>query len=80
MIFNEFACDLLIACTGNILDRFSIDEGKFLTSFETGIENVNRICHNPKLDLVIAVGDNGASEIWDYQNLKKLGSKKLLNG
>lgn len=75
MIYNQHACDLLVACSGNELYRISLDEGKFVNPFKTEIPNINKIGYNPKLDLILAAGDNGITEIWDQQNLKMIGQK-----
>ena len=80
LIFNQFTCDLLISASSNDIFRLSLDEGKFLQSFSTKIENVNKLQHNKSLDLLLAAGDKGVVEFWDYQNLKKTGLKVLNDG
>lgn len=80
LIYNPHACGLLVACTGNELFRISLDEGKFLNPFVTSIPNINKVAHNKRLDIILVAGDQGITEVWDNQNLKKIASKRLLKG
>ena len=80
MIYNEHSCDLILGGTGNDIYRLSLEEGKFLNSFSTDVPNINKMAYNSQLDLLLAGGDNGLVEIWDYQNLKRIGTKTLNNG
>ena len=80
IIYNQHACDLIVGCSGNEVYRMSLDEGKFLNPFVTDIPNVNKVLYNPSLDLVLVGGENGLVETWDYQNLRRLGTKRLNGG
>ena len=65
MIFNPFTADLIISASGNEIYRLSLEEGRFLQSWEGQISNVQGLDFNPELNIVICGGNNGIIEVWD---------------
>ena len=76
MMFNEY--DFLDRFAAASKSGFKAVEFLFPYDYEPTVLKEKLIDSN--LDLALAGGDNGLVEIWDYQNLKKLGTKRLNNG
>jgi ribosome biogenesis protein ENP2 len=67
MIYNPFTCDLMICGGSKEIFRLSLDEGKFYSSLEASIDEINVLEFNKHLNLLISGGDNGVVDIWDYR-------------
>lgn len=67
MIYNPFTCDLAICGGSKDIYRLSLDEGKFYSSLEASVDQINVLEFNKHLNLLISGGDEGIIDIWDYR-------------
>eukprot|EP00330_Aristerostoma_sp_ATCC50986_P000683 CAMPEP_0114583810 /NCGR_PEP_ID=MMETSP0125-20121206/7500_1 /TAXON_ID=485358 ORGANISM="Aristerostoma sp., Strain ATCC 50986" /NCGR_SAMPLE_ID=MMETSP0125 /ASSEMBLY_ACC=CAM_ASM_000245 /LENGTH=297 /DNA_ID=CAMNT_0001777553 /DNA_START=367 /DNA_END=1260 /DNA_ORIENTATION=+ len=72
MVFNPHTSDILICGSSEDIWRMSLDEGKFLTPFQSDASEVNAIDYNPYLNIAMTAGNDGILETWDYRERKKV--------
>ena len=68
MIYNKYQAELLTCGSGNEIYRLNLNEGSFMKQYETGINGINCIRHNPFLNILGACGEDGKLEIWDINS------------
>ena len=71
MVYNPFSCDLNIGSNCGSIYRISLEEGKFLNSFETMAKGNNSLHYNPYLNILLTGGDEGIVGLWDYRSRQK---------
>ena len=57
--------ELLIGCSGNEVYRMSLEEGRFLNPYSTGLNDVTSLVTSDDHYLVSIGGSNGIVECWD---------------
>jgi len=67
MVYNPYTCDLNISSNSSSIFRLSLDEGKFLNSFETSAKGNNCLDYSKYLNLLFSGGEEGIFGIWDYR-------------
>ena len=65
--FNRYTSDLFIGCSSSELYRLNLEEGKFLSNFETNAKGITTIHHNSQLDLLITGSEDGLVNFFDYR-------------
>ena len=72
--YDKIYCDLFSCGTGNEIYRLNLNQGQFLSSFETHSENVNCLGYNQPLELLSCGCENGICEIFDLRMKKNVFS------
>ena len=57
--------ELLVGCSGNEVYRMSLEEGRFLNPYSTGLNDVTSLVTSDDHYLVSIGGSNGIVECWD---------------
>jgi ribosome biogenesis protein ENP2 len=65
LLYNPQSCDLYCACSGSEVYRMNLEEGRFLTGFETQCPAVNKVKANRAFNMVGLAGSDGRLECWD---------------
>ena len=72
MIYDKYSCDVLTVGTCSQVMRLNLEDGKFLTSFESTLASVSSIRMNP-LHRLLALG-SGDSAVVEYMDARSRGS------
>jgi ribosome biogenesis protein ENP2 len=56
LTYNPFTCDLVISASSNDIYRLNLEEGKFMSPFVSGSENVNCLEYNNYLNILLSGG------------------------
>ena len=65
MVLTIKFSELLIGCSGNEVYRMSLEEGRFLNPYSTGLNDVTSLVTSDDHYLVSIGGSNGIVECWD---------------
>lgn len=71
MVFNPYTCDLNISSNSPSIYRISLEEGKFLNSFETVAKGNNCSYYSKNLNLLLSGGEEGIAGLWDYRTRQR---------
>lgn len=72
LCYHPYTCDLFVSASSNEIYRMSLDEGKFLSPFESDAAGVNVVRYNSYLNLLHSGGEDGIIETWDYRERNKI--------
>lgn len=72
MVYNPFTCDLNVASNSNSIYRISLDEGKFINSFEGLAKGNNCMDYSKYLNVLFTGGEEGIMGIWDYRTRERI--------
>eukprot|EP00163_Fabomonas_tropica_P008529 TRINITY_DN18265_c0_g1_i1.p1 TRINITY_DN18265_c0_g1~~TRINITY_DN18265_c0_g1_i1.p1 ORF type:complete len:676 (-),score=182.89 TRINITY_DN18265_c0_g1_i1:108-2135(-) len=73
MTYHNGNCDLYMCGTGNEIYRLNLDQGRFLSPFESSQEDLNCIGLSPAHYLLATGGSSGIVECWDPRVRKRVG-------
>lgn len=77
LAFDSDSCDLFAVGSSSQAFRLNLEQGRFLTSFETAMPAINTVDVNPVHSLVALGGEGGIVEAWDGRDRRKCGSIAL---
>jgi len=72
LCYHPHTCDLFVGASSSEIYRMSLDEGKFLSPFESDSPGINVVRYNPYLNLLHSGGEEGIIESWDYRERTKI--------
>ena len=67
LAYDPFSCDLVVAASGPEIYRLNLEEGVFVSPFLSSNESVHSVSFSPSLEVLLAGGDKGVVEVFDYR-------------
>lgn len=67
MDYAPFSCDLFIAGNASEVYRLNLEEGVFMAPFTSSNSTLEGLFYSPYLDILLAGGEQGIMEIFDYR-------------
>jgi len=80
MCYNDFNCDLMLAGAGKEIYRFNLEQGQFLKSYETTLQEVKSCEVSPLHHLLMCGGNNGIIECWDPRSRHRVTMMNIETG
>lgn len=80
MVYNNFTCDLQISNSTEEIFRLNLEEGRFMSTFHCKSPGIDSMVFNQKLNVLLAGGENGFQNIFDYRVRENVGQIQLLKG
>ncbi|GBG33323.1 Nucleolar protein 10 [Hondaea fermentalgiana] len=74
MAYDPAACELFLGGTGSSLYRIDLEQGHFLSPFETSHEGINSLAFCEPLQLLACAGEDGVVSCWDTRDRKQVGA------
>lgn len=73
LALDPCSCDLFFVGASPDVYRFNLEQGRFLSSFETEASSVNKCCVNPAHQLFVCGTEEGKIEAWDRRCRARIG-------
>lgn len=67
MDYNPFTCDLFVSASDQDIYRLNLEEGRFMSSFKSSSEGVNKLLFHSGLELLFAGSQSGKLDVFDYR-------------
>lgn len=73
MAYDPSGCELFLAGTGDQIYRIDLEQGHFLTPYESTHGGINSMAFCDSLQLLACAGEDGVVSCWDARDRKQVG-------